>query len=519
MVEKSIPWTELYRPKNLGQVVGNEDAIIALRDWFDEWSPVAKRKVAILNGPAGTGKTSSVIALASEREYELVEMNASDSRNKDAILRIAGSSAKEGTLVNGAKGKRILLIDEVDGIAGREDRGGVKSLIDVIKEASVPIICTANDAYSEKLKALRKEAKIIGYRPIHPEYIIKVLKKITQNQKLTIPVEDLQFIAENASGDLRSAINDLEGMVLQLKMGKVTHLELLKPYRDQTKNLDEALSDLFKSQGFLEGKKAIDGLDIKYDELLLWIFENAYIHTSKKNLVEVYETLAAADRFLGRISRRQSWILLKYFFDLVSGGVAVAVDKPKPMTKHVFPQKIGMYAQTMFSRALTKSISTNIAEKIHVSTRAAQNESLYLVEEIINSNIGDAAKLAFWLELDDNQIKSLLVKPESLKKIKQVMIAYEEERIKKQTEMGQLRYSSFDSPGDDWSAILEKREKVKAEKLEEEIKRKEEEKRRKAEEKKAKKKASAPKPKKGSEKAKPEKDKEENKQASLEQFF
>ena len=60
MSEEHIPWTELYRPKNLGEVVGNEDAVSSLRDWFDEWSPKAKRKVAILHGPAGTGKTSSV---------------------------------------------------------------------------------------------------------------------------------------------------------------------------------------------------------------------------------------------------------------------------------------------------------------------------------------------------------------------------------------------------------------------------------------------------------------------------
>ncbi|MFW9921836.1 MAG: replication factor C large subunit [Candidatus Thorarchaeota archaeon] len=521
MTEKNIPWSELYRPKNLGQVVGNEDAVEALKEWFDSWSINAKNKAALLHGPAGTGKTSSVMALAAERGYELVEMNASDTRNKDSVLRIAGSSAQEGTLTNGAKGKRILLIDEVDGITGREDRGGVKSLIDVISVASVPIICTANEAYDSKLSPLRKAAKVIAYRPIHEEYIVKVLKKIASSQKVEISLEDIQFIAINSGGDLRSAINDLEGMVLQKKSGKVSDIELLRPMRDQTKHLDEVLTALFKAKSFQEGQMAIDGLDIKYDELLLWIFENAHYHVTKEKLPDVYETLATADRFLGRIARRQSWNLLKYFFDLLA-GVAVEIDKPKSMTQHVFPQKIGMYAQTKFTRAITDSITTNIAEKTHVSKSAAQVDMLYLVDEIINSNVGNAAQLAYWLELDDNQLKSLLTKPEQFKKIKQVMKAHEIEDLKQQTRMGKIKYSRFDNPGDDWSDIITEWEKKKEAQLEEEKRLKEEEKKKKQEAKKKEKTSSKDKEKvvKNEEKIeKPTKEKENGKQASLDQFF
>ena len=229
---------------------------------------------------------------------------------------------------------------------------------------------------------------------------------------------------------------------------------------------------------------------------------------------------------MGRISRRQSWILLKYFFDLVSGGVSVTTDKPKAMKQHIFPQKIGMYAQTKFTRALDNSIASSIAEKIHVSRRHARNETLYLVKEIMNSNVGDAAQLAYWLELDDNQIKSLLDNPQSLRKIKQVMSAMEEERIKKQTEMGELQFSSFDRPGDDWTDILKDWEEKKVIMLEEEKRRKEEEKKRKvaerkkkAAEKRAAKKAAAKKAKEEKEEKIVEEEPEEENQTSLDQFF
>jgi len=522
VTEKQVPWTELFRPKNLGEVVGNVDAVDALRDWFDSWSPKAKRKAALLHGPAGTGKTSSVIALAKERGYELVEMNASDSRNKASILKIAGSSAKEGTLTTGARAKRILLIDEVDGITGREDRGGVGSLIEVIRDASVPIICTANEAYASKLSPLRKVAKVIAYHPVHVDVIIKVLKKISKKQKFELKPEDLRFVAENAHGDIRSAINDLEGMMHQLIDGNVKDFELLKPHRDQTKHIQEVLTDLFNAESFQEGKRAVDGLSMKYDELLLWIYENAHLHTSDEQLPEVYSTIADADRFLGRIMRRQNWNLLSYFYDLVSGGVTTTIDKPSRNVKqYIYPQKISMYARTRFSRALRDSIASNVAEKTHTSKKGAIKDNMYLVKEILNGNIGDAAQLAYWLELDDNQLKSLVENQSSLKKIKQVVKAIDDDKIKRLTKMGDLRFSSFDSKGDDWTDILEDWMKKKEVMLAEEARLKEEEKKRKAEARKAKKKQekAAAKEKASSEKPKVEEKEEKKKQASLDQFF
>ena len=48
--------------------------------------------------------------------------------------------------VSGAKGDRhVLIMDEVDGMAGNEDRGGVAELIALIKTSRIPIICICND--------------------------------------------------------------------------------------------------------------------------------------------------------------------------------------------------------------------------------------------------------------------------------------------------------------------------------------------------------------------------------------
>lgn len=50
--------------------------------------------------------------------------------------------------------KHCLLMDEVDGMAGNEDRGGMAELLQVIKAAKIPIICMANDRAHQKMRSL-----------------------------------------------------------------------------------------------------------------------------------------------------------------------------------------------------------------------------------------------------------------------------------------------------------------------------------------------------------------------------
>src|ERR671933_1145929 len=144
-------WSEIYRPIKLQQMVGNEEARFAAVKWLSGW--VSGSRPLLLIGPPGTGKTTLVHTLARQFDYDLVEMNASDIRNKEALqARITPVFQNTANLI----GKKIMLfLDEVDGISGREDTGGIDTVVDLMKEPTVPVIMAANEK-SIKIKKLAK---------------------------------------------------------------------------------------------------------------------------------------------------------------------------------------------------------------------------------------------------------------------------------------------------------------------------------------------------------------------------
>src|SRR3989344_3489762 len=163
-----------------------------------------KNKKVLLVGPTGSCKTSAVYAIANELGYEVFEINASDVRNKGNIEKIIGEACKQVSLFGK---KRIILIDETEKLSGIYDRGGISAISTIIKNSRMPIIMTANDLESDKLKEIKKLSEVIIFDKIKTKKIGDILKNICLKENVCFDDTNLRKISINSNGDIRAALN------------------------------------------------------------------------------------------------------------------------------------------------------------------------------------------------------------------------------------------------------------------------------------------------------------------------
>eukprot|EP00798_Chlamydomonas_sp_ICE-L_P029785 gene29785-biopygen5524 len=184
------------------------------------------KKAVLLSGPPGIGKTSAAHILAKECNFEIVEMNASDTRNKSDSKISAGMGGKSANMIKematnrlllvGADGKmkkQLLIMDEVDGMSGG-DRGGVQDLIQTIKSSKVPIICICNDKWNQKLKSLRNYCVELDFRSPTPQQVKIRMMEICRKEGLTVNDATMEALAKGANCDLRSILGQLQMVCL-----------------------------------------------------------------------------------------------------------------------------------------------------------------------------------------------------------------------------------------------------------------------------------------------------------------
>ena len=80
----------------------------------------------------------------------MLGLHVSDTLNTTSVATLLGPGNENNTVT----AKRVLLMDEVDGMAGNEDRGGVAELINLIKTSKVPVIAMCNDRQHQKIRSL-----------------------------------------------------------------------------------------------------------------------------------------------------------------------------------------------------------------------------------------------------------------------------------------------------------------------------------------------------------------------------
>ncbi len=419
-------WTETYRPTTLSEVRGNNKARDQLKKWAETWED--HRKAVIVHGSPGVGKTSGAHALGNDMGWPVMELNASDNRKADVIERIAGEAAQSGTLTAGGAGRRLVILDEADNFHGNADYGGSREVTRVVKNANQPIVLIANEFY-DMSQSLRNACETIEFRDVSKRSIIPVLRDICRREGVEYEEKALERIAENTSGDLRSAVNDLQAVAEESEV--LTVDDVVTGGRDTTEGIFDYLDALIKEEDAEGALRASYDVDETPDELLNWIEDNVPKDYEGAELADAYEFLSNADRWLGRVRATQNYSYWRYATDNMTAGVAASRREPKGgWTRYGPPSYWSKLGRTKGTRNTRDAIAERIAEREGTSVATARREIMPFLSAMTHhcKNRDLTVRMAAIYDLDEGEVSFITGSGKDTNKVQSIVEDAEELR-------------------------------------------------------------------------------------------
>ena len=461
-------WTDKYRPQTLEEVVGNKKEIKIIQDWVNNWKAGNPQKPLLLVGPPGIGKTTLAQIIAKEFS-EYIELNASDKRSQDVIKNTIGESSSSRSLFGDEY--KLLILDEVDGIHGTNDRGGVRAIGEIIKNSQHPMILIANDFYSKRLSSIKTKCDVLKMKKSRWNSISALLRKIAEKEGVEANPQALKEIAVKSQGDVRSAINTLQALSDHEKALEVRDVENITT-KDDRSTIINGVTAVLKSKTPSKVKKA---LIVEEEPTLVmeYIAENIpREYKNKEEIKQAYANISNADLYFGRAQRSRNYGYWRYATDFMGIGVSNSkAETYKKFTKITSPTIFTLMGRNRGKRNLRDRIAEKMSEKMHISHAIAISMFPYL--EIMFKDDELAWEISDFLGLEDDEIKRFRKKKIPKKVVdkmeKQKAQMREEERDQRAEELQNQMVNVISKDSEDISEKIEEEPVVEEEPVEEEV--------------------------------------------------
>lgn len=207
--EKESPLASRMRPTTLEEVVGQQH-IIGKDKLLYRAIKADKLGSVIFYGPPGTGKTTLAKVIANTTKSEFQQINATIAGKKDMEEVVKGAKDRLGMYQK----KTILFIDEIH----RFNKGQQDYLLPYVEDGTITLIgATTENPYFEVNGALLSRSRVFELKALEKDDIQVLLQRAVYDKqkgmgayKADIDEEALEFLADVAGGDARSALNAIE---------------------------------------------------------------------------------------------------------------------------------------------------------------------------------------------------------------------------------------------------------------------------------------------------------------------
>ncbi|XP_025021339.1 replication factor C subunit 1 isoform X2 [Python bivittatus] len=418
-------WVDKYKPTSLRSIIGQQgdhSCANKLLRWLKNWhknsledkqvksskfgskDDGASPKAALLSGPPGVGKTTTAALVCQELGLSYVELNASDTRSKNSLKEVVAESLNNTSIKGFCSGtspsvstKHVLIMDEVDGMAGNEDRGGIQELIDLIKHTKVPIICMCNDRNHPKIRSLVHYCFDLRFPRPRVEQIKGAMMSIAFKEGLKIPPPAMNELILAANQDIRQVLHNLSMWCARDK--NLTYDGVKEDASKAKKDIKLGPFDVVRKV-FAKGEEAshmslIDKADLffhDYSLAPLFVQEN-YVHVKpaaagnnlKKELIllsKAADSICDGDLVERQIRTRQNWSLLPtqaIYSSVLPGELMRGYLQQFPS----FPSWLGKFSSTGKHDRIVQELSMHMSLRTHASKRAVNLEYLSYLRDAV----------------------------------------------------------------------------------------------------------------------------------------
>jgi replication factor C large subunit len=407
-------WSEIYRPARVQEMIGNEDERLMVMKWLSGW--VSGSKPLLLIGPPGVGKTTLIHVLARQLDYDLIEMNASDTRNREELEQLIMPILVNTSIF----GKKMLLfLDEVDGISGREDTGGIESIVRIMKEPTIPIIMAANNR-DAKIKELAKVSRIIEFNRVPPRLLVLFLDHVLMDQRKKLSPGEKISIVDKSHGDLRLLLNILQAKISGYDATSNAKIAI---------NIAEAVNGFFEADNEETAKSYLLNADANYQDprfgmsteerrkdMLGALFSSVVLsRIDLETIAAILDILSKVDIIVGRIGRKRQWSLLRYIDNIIANDL---FDKShnRAIRYSQYPMRWDIMGPIFARSRSLRPVLQEMARQMHTSTSIFGSFYLpYLIRIMINAEV-DPIEMAEVSNMDEKAGLALAKEIERIRK-------------------------------------------------------------------------------------------------------